>query len=273
MLKRLVIRLLPLVFLPLVLPAQTQTKKAENSSLPLGGNLGRVWRVRDWNKPLYDFKGAWVRRPNSLDFDLDYTDNLKGKEGRKANDVVHLISIKGDQVVLRLGNTERTFVGTIQLDGKTIKGRGDWCRNAPVCGWEAVADWTVTPQLLASISGKPRYTGPADSGKGPTAGKPNLGTVWRVRDSTSPGFSYTGTWTFVPGSDKIAFQYKDSASGQIATGALSLSEVANDKVVIFNPGRQKYYRGTIQAGGKTIKGTADWCRSRTGCDWEATIEK
>jgi hypothetical protein len=267
-----VIRLLPLVLLPLLLPAQT-APKTENPAFPLGGNLGRVWRIRDWNKPLYDFKGAWVRRPNSLDFDLDYTDTIKGKEGRKSNDVVHLISIKGDQVVLRLGKTERTFTGTIQLDGKTIKGRGDWCRAAIVCGWEAVTDWVVTPQLLASISGKPRYTGPADAGKAAPGGKPNLGTLWRVRDNTSPGFNYSGTWSFQAGTDRISFQYKDSVSGQSATGFLTMGDIANDKVSIYNPGRRKYYRGTIQAGGKTIKGTADWCNNRTGCNWEATIEK
>lgn len=270
MFERLVIRLLAFFLIPLLLPAQPSAR-TKDSSLPMGGNLGRVWRVRDWMRPTYDFKGAWVRRANSLVFDLDYTDTMKGKQGRKANDVIQLISIKGDQVALRVASTDRTYLGTIQLDGKTIRGRGDWCRGIEACGWEAVADWEVDDQLLARISGKPRYTGPSATKSNPT-GQADLGTVWRVRDNTNTGYSYSGLWTFQP-NGRIRFEYKDNSTGQSASGSLEFVDSVGDKVTIFNPGRRKHYRGTIQPGGKSIRGTADWCQSRSACFWEATIEK
>jgi hypothetical protein len=214
-------------------------------------DLGRIWQVRDWNKPGWDYSGTWIRQGNSNLFKLEYLQ--KGATSVGKGEVV--ITVRGKEVTARLQLTNGQFYrGTIQKDGRTIIGKGNWCSPYADCGFQAVADWPVAATPVK------------DPGQ-------IIGTVWRVHDFTIADYDYTGTWTRDPNSRSFRFDYKNKADGKPASGVVRLWSFDKDEFVFSHPFRAGYYRGKLQPDGKTVKGTADWCKPGKLCGWEAVIEK
>jgi hypothetical protein len=243
----------------------------QSASLPRGGDLGREWAAEEWNSTALVLKGKWVREGSSARFRVFYSD----AKGRPASWTVEIVSIEGNNVRMRVtmplssGTKIYSASGVIQSDGRTIRGKAEWCGTAVTCGFRVVADWKPLPQGVAEI---------AKSSAAPKPGSPlrqgiraNPGKVWRVTDLTTPGYQWEGSWTFDGSS--VRFSYKDKKSGATTAGVLELITWDGAYVRLFNRGAEDYYEGWVQADGKTLKGTTKACGSDPKCRWEAVIEK
>jgi len=238
------------------------------SVVPLKGKLGEVWKVSDWMRPAFDFHGTWTRRERTNIFVMRYQDRLK--KSAVATETVTIESIVGANFRARLASG-KILTGTIQRDGRTIKGQGEWCKGRPVCGFEIVTDWEITPELLAAV--RPEMKTERAPVRTREEAEKLLGKLWRVHDQTMEGLDYTGTWTLDLDRKVIRFLYRE-AKGGAADGALRLTGIVEDEILIYNPGRRKNYRGKLSADGKTITGTADWCpEKKRACTWTATIQR
>lgn len=251
--------------------------------LPRGGDLGRRWKARDWTSA-YNLEGAWVRRGDTNEFDVSYTD-VKTRQQLFWRVVV--LSIDGAQVrmkaTLNLSGTPQTFdvTGRLLADGRTIRGRGGWCKpTVKYCGFEVVTDWPVAAKALPLASrptplpGRAPSTGSTAAAPPPAASAPSLKTLpprWRVKDNTTPGFHYQGTWVLQ--GDEIRFNYTEVGGSARAEGAIALDTWDGTQLVLRNRGARRVYRGTLQPGGKIISGTAQPCPPKIACTWEATAEK
>lgn len=237
---------------------------------PRSGDLGREWIARDWT-PNYSLSGKWIRRGQSALFDAYYKDS-KGVPFNWTLEItsVSATSLKG-VATMNIGATPKKFPisGVISADGRTIRGKGAWCRPGVFCGFEVKADW----QVASSAAPRPLSTSSPAAPAAPSATSPlrtSPGILWKVRDRTTPGFDYSGTWTFDQG--KIHFKYK-GRDGSPAEGVLWLRAFTGASIRIYNSGTRRYYDGTISADGRTVTGTATGCPPRASCVWEATIEK
>lgn len=245
---------------------------AQNPSLPRGGDLGREWQAEEWNSTSLVLKGKWVREGESARFRVFYSD----PKGRPATWTVEILSIEGNNVRMRalvpLNGTVRTYAatGTIQSDGRTIRGKAEWCGKAVACGFRVVADWKPAAKGVAQVATAAPAPRPSGPGRG-DAVRANPGRLWRVLDMTTPGYQWEGTWTFEGLS--VRFSYRDRKSGARTEGVMDLRTWDGAYVRIYNPGARETYEGWVQPDGRTIKGTAQSCGQDAGCRWEAVIEK
>ncbi len=243
----------------------------QNSALPRGGDLGREWLAEEWSTSKVLAKGKWVREGDSARFRVFYTD----AKGRPATWTVEILSIEGNSVRMRVripfGNQTRTYAasGVIQSDGRTIRGKAEWCKTSLSCGFRVVADWKPVAQGVADVA---RATpAPPPTSVMRDGIRANPGKVWRVIDLTTPGFHWQGTWTF--DGPSVRFSYQDKNSGAKAEGMLELQRWDGAYVRLFNRGASDTYEGYVQPDGKTLKGTAKSCGADPRCRWEAVIEK
>lgn len=244
------------------------------TSLPRGGDLGRVWTGEDWNGASSVLKGRWVRQGDSARFHVFYSD-AKGRPGTWS---VEILSIEGDAVRMKvhvpLATGVKTYPaqGVIQADGRTIRGKAGWCAPGAACGFRVTADWKIQPKGVAEIALHPR-SGSVVPAPPPARGgiHASPGAVWRVKDFTTPGFAWEGTWTFR--GEVIQFSYQNKSTGRTTQGTLELQRWDGSYVRILNRGSEQTYEGYVQADGKTIKGTSTACGESKACGWEAVIEK
>ncbi len=252
-----------------------------SAQLPRGGDLGKRWKAKEWT-PSFNLQGYWVRRGNSNEFDASYTDS------RTRQNIfwrLAILSVDGSQVRIRAalntGGTPRTFEFTARLlsDGRTIRGRGGWCGpNVSYCGFEAVADWSVAAREDTHFSHPAPLRGrdtSAAAATPPPSGAPaptlkGLPPRWRVKDNSIPGFAYQGTWT-IQGRE-LRYNYS-TASGDKAEGSMALENWDGAMLILHNRGAKRFYRGLLQPGGKTVRGTTSPCPPRMACTWEASAEK
>ncbi len=244
---------------------------SQSGTLPRGGDLGREWAAEEWNSTALVMKGKWVREGDSARFRVFYSD----AKGRAGTWTVEILSIEGNEVKMRilmpLQGTVRTYSasGTIQSDGRTIRGKAEWCGNAVSCGFRVVADWKPAAKGVAEVAtAKPAPAPASPAGDGIRA---NPGRVWRVTDLTAPGFHWEGTWTFE--GETVRFAYREKKSGAKAEGTLELQRWDGAYVRLFNRGSREVYEGQVQADGRTVKGTAQSCGNDARCRWEAVIER
>lgn len=241
------------------------------SSLPRGGDLGREWAAEEWNSRNLLMKGKWVRDGDSASFRVFYSD----AKGRPYTWTVEILSIDANQMKLRIrmplpGET-RTYSASarIESDGRTIRGKAEWCGAAVACGFRVVADWKPAPKGVAQVataSPAPRNTSPLREGI-----RANPGTLWRVTDLTTPGFHWEGTWSFQ--AETVRFAYREKKTGARAEGVLELQRWDGAYVRLLNRASKDTYEGWVQADGKSIRGTAGSCGADPKCRWEAVIEK
>lgn len=245
---------------------------AQTSSLPRGGDLGREWQAEEWNSTSLVLKGKWVREGDSARFRAFYAD----ARGRPANWVVEILSIEGDEVKMRitvpLRGGPRTYsaTGRIQSDGRTIRGRAEWCGPAVSCGFRVVADWKPAAKGVAQVASAAAVPRPEGGGRGDGV-RAHPGRLWRVTDRTTPGYEWEGTWTFE--GQTVRFSYRDRKSGARAEGTMELQAWDGAYVRLFNRGARETYEGTVQPDGRTVKGSAQSCGRDASCRWEAVIEK
>ncbi len=258
-------RHLTLVLTNLILAA------AQTGTVPRGGDLGREWAAEEWNSTALVMKGKWVREGDSARFRVFYSD----AKGRAGTWTVEILSIEGNEVKMRiqmpLQGKIRTYSasGTIQSDGRTIRGKAEWCGNAVSCGFRVVADWKPAAKGVAEVAkAKPA---PAPASPMREGIRANPGRVWRVTDLTAPGFHWEGTWTF--DGETVRFAYREKKSGAKAEGTLELQRWDGAYVRLLNRGSKEVYEGQVQADGRTVKGTAQSCGSDARCRWEAVIER
>ncbi len=244
---------------------------AQTGSLPRGGDLGREWAAEEWNSRNLVMKGKWLREGNTARFRVFYSD----AKGRPATWTVEILSIEGDEVRMRavvpLSQGPRAYSvnGKIQSDGRTIRGKAEWCGGAVACGFRVVADWKPAPKGVAQVaaaSPAPRSSSPLLEGI-----RANPGKLWRVTDLTTRGFHWEGTWTFE--GETVRFSYREKKSGAKAEGVLELQKWDGAYVRLLNRASKDTYEGDVQADGRTIRGTAQSCGVDPKCRWEAVIEK
>lgn len=242
------------------------------AGLPRNGDLGRVWQAEEWNSRALTLKGRWVREGDSARFRVFYADT----KGRPGTWTVEILSIEGNEVRMRilvpLAGGVRTYSasGTIQSDGRTIRGKAEWCGRAVACGFRVVADWGVEAKGVAEVAAKQAAPRPGGPGRSDVI-RAHPGTVWRVTDLTTPGYHWEGTWTFRDSS--VRFSYRDRKSGATAEGTLELRRWDGAYVRLYNAGSKETYEGWVERDGRTVKGTALSCGKDPGCRWEAVIEK
>ncbi len=244
---------------------------AQTASLPRGGDLGREWAAEEWNSRDLVMKGKWVREGNTARFRAFYSD----AKGRPATWTVEILAIEGDEVrmkaVVPLSQGPRAYSvnGKIQSDGRTIRGKAEWCGAAVACGFRVVADWKPAPKGVAQVAAAapaPGRASPLREGI-----RANPGKLWRVTDLTTPGFHWEGTWTFE--GETVRFSYREKKSGAKAEGVLELQRWDGAYVRLLNRASKDTYEGNVQADGRTIRGTAQSCGGDPKCRWEAVIEK
>ncbi|MGJ5819740.1 hypothetical protein [Paludibaculum fermentans] len=225
-----------------------------------GLDLGRQWKVHQWILPAANLDGKWTRIGTSNDFDVDYTNRVTKL---KVYSRVTVVSRTATKIVISIPKSNAKLVGNFGMDGRTIRGTLEPCPPGSSCGWSAETDIQPPQAEVARKKAETRGLSTDD-----------LGTIWRVHDFTNEDYDYYGTWTMPkPGTDAIEFSYKNKADGAVAKGSFVIGTLSGRVLLIFHQGRRKYMRGTIQADGKTVKGTADWCRNPSQCGWEATILK
>lgn len=222
-----------------------------------GLDLGRQWKVHQWILPTVDLDGRWTRIGKSNTFDVDYTNKANGQHVYAR---VKVLTHTTKTIVLLIEGSQVKMVGNIGLDGQSIRGRLDPCPAGNTCGWTAETDWQPPPAVAARHKTATRALSLDD-----------LGKVWRVHDFTTEGYDYYGTWTLPSSGEAIEFVYKNKKDGVTAKGSLTLGTITGREITIFNSGRRKWMRGVVQADGKTIKGSAEWCRDPNQCGWEATV--
>lgn len=248
------------------------------AQLPRGGDLGRRWKAKEWNGQ-FRLEGTWVRRGDTNEFNVEY----RSADGRQSLYwFVTVLSVEGSEVRLRVQVTvqgdRRTyeFPATLLSDGRTIRGRGAWCKPAqPYCGFEAVADWSVAAPTYKQFARPlpPMQAGGKTPQPAPGA-NPNLPQLkvlpprWRVKDNAIPGFPYQGTWT-IQGKE-VRFLYTTPSR---ALGTMSLDLWDGTMIVIRNRGTRRVYEGLLQPGGALLRGTARPCPPDTACTWEAVLDK
>lgn len=244
---------------------------AQTAPLPRGGDLGRVWSAEEWNSRHLVLKGKWVREGDTARFRVFYSD----AKGRPATWTVEILSIEGDEVRMRavvpLSQGPRTYTvtGRIQNDGRTIRGKAEWCGAAVACGFRVVADWKPAAKGVAQVAAaSPAPGSPSRLREGIRA---NPGTLWRVTDLTAPGYHWEGTWTFQ--GETVRFSYRERKSGARTEGVLELQRWDGAYVRLLNRASKDVYEGQVQADGKTIRGKAKSCGRDPKCRWEAVIEK
>lgn len=258
-------RLIPLLLTALAAPA------FQSSSLPRGGDLGREWAAEEWNSSALVLKGKWVRDGDSARFRVFYSD----AKGRPATWTTEILSIEGNTVRFRItmplstGTKIYSATGTIQSDGRTIRGKAEWCGAAVSCGFRVVADWKPVAQGVAEVAKAKQAPQPTSVLR--EGIRANPGRLWRVTDLTTPGFHWEGTWTF--DSDSVRFSYREKNSGARTEGTLELQRFDGAYVRLYNRGSADTYEGWVQSDGRTIKGTAKSCGTDPRCRWEAVIEK
>lgn len=250
--------------------------------LPRGGDLGRRWKAREWTSA-YNLEGVWVRRGDSNEFDVSYTD---AKTRQQLFWRVAILSIDGAQVrmkaTLNLNGKPQTFdvTGRLLTDGRTIRGRGGWCKpTVNYCGFEVVTDWPVAAPALRSSRPIPPPAPAPSSGSTSTTPPPApaaaslkaLPLRWRVKDNTTPGFHYQGSWV-VQGAE-IRFHYTETAGNARADGAIAIDSWDGALLILHDRAARRVYRGALQPDGKTISGDARPCPPKIACTWEATAEK
>lgn len=243
----------------------------QNTALPRGGNLGREWAAEEWNSTALVMKGKWLREGDSARFRVFYSD----AKGRPGSWTVEILSIEGNDVRMRIllpveGKT-RTFsaAGRIQSDGRTIRGKAEWCGAAAACGFKVVADWKPVAQGVAEVA-KARQAPQPDSVLRDGI-RANPGRLWRVTDLTTPGFHWEGAWTFQ--AESVRFSYHEKNSGAGAEGTLELQRWDGAYVRLYNRATRDTYEGWVQSDGRTVKGTTNACGKDPKCRWEAVIEK
>lgn len=236
-----------------LLPAIASAQERKSGPLP---DLGRQWKVHQWILPSADLEGRWTRIGKSNTFDVSYTNAVTGQF---VYSKVTVVSRTARQIVLSIDGTRVKMVGTINQDGRTIRGRLEPCAPTKSCGWTAETDW----QPPAAEAARQREATRALT-------LDDLGYTWRVHDFTTEGYDYYGTWTIPKDGETIEFTYKDRKDGSTARGSLVWGGMSGRNVTVFHQGRRKYMRGVVQPDGKTIKGTADWCTDAIRCGWEAT---
>ncbi len=245
---------------------------AQTSSLPRGGDLGREWQAEDWNSTSLVLKGKWVREGDTARFRVFYSD----AKGRPASWTVEIVSIEGNQVRLKilmpLPGGVRTYsaTGEIQSDGRTIRGRAEWCGRTVACGFRVVADWKPATKGVAAVAAAAPAPGATGSGRSDLV-RAYPGRIWRVVDRTTPGYEWEGTWTFE--GRMVRFVYRDRKSGARAEGTMELQAWDGAYVRIQNRGSKEIYEGSVEADGRTVKGTAKSCGKDASCRWEAVIER
>lgn len=245
---------------------------AQTSSLPRGGDLGREWQAEDWNSTALVLKGKWVREGDTARFRAFYSD----AKGRPATWTVEILSIEGNQVRLKIlmplrdGVKTYSATGEIQSDGRTIRGKAEWCGKAVSCGFRVVADWKPATKGVAEVAAAGPAPRPTGSGRSDGV-RAHPGRLWRIADRTTPGFEWEGTWTFE--GQTVRFSYRDRKSGARAEGTMELQAWDGAYVRIHNRGAKLTYEGTVQADGRTVKGAAQPCGRDAACRWEAVIEK
>ncbi|WP_321474587.1 hypothetical protein [uncultured Paludibaculum sp.] len=222
-------------------------------------DLGRQWKVHQWILPTVDLTGRWTRMGKSNRFDVDYTNT---SDGQHVYSKVTVEKRTAREIVILIEGSAAHLIGTISTDGRKIRGRMEPCPPGNNCGWSAETDWEVPVTEAARKKETSRAVSAED-----------LGTVWKVHDYTNEGYDYYGTWTFRKPTEAIDFVYRNRKDGAEAKGSFVMGPAKGRTVIIYNQGQRKYMRGTVQADGKTIKGTADWCRDPLKCGWEATIVK
>lgn len=243
----------------------------QNSALPRGGDLGREWIAEEWSTSKVLVKGKWVREGDSARFRVFYSDD----KGRPATWTVDILSIEGNTVRMRVaipfGRETRTYSasGLIQSDGRTIRGKSDWCRNTVSCGFKVVADWKPVAQGVADVAKAARAPQPTSVMR--EGIRANPGKLWRVTDLTTPGFHWEGTWTF--DGPTVRFAYREKKTGARTEGMLELQRWDGAYVRLFNRGTSDTYEGNVQPDGRTLKGTTKSCGADPKCRWEAVIEK
>ncbi|MEJ5368768.1 MAG: hypothetical protein WHT08_10645 [Bryobacteraceae bacterium] len=244
---------------------------AQNASLPRGGDLGREWAAEEWNTRDLVLKGKWVREGDTARFRVFYSD----QKGRPATWTAEILSIEGDEVRLRLhvplSSGVRTYsaTGRIQSDGRTIRGKAEWCGAAVACGFRVVADWKPLARGVAQVAAA--LPAPKDASPLRAGIRANPGRLWRVTDLTTPGFHWEGTWTFE--GETVRFSYREKKSGAQTQGVLELQRWDGAYVRLLNRASKDTYEGQVQADGRTIRGTAQSCGGDPKCRWEAVIEK
>jgi hypothetical protein len=251
--------------------ALTAAQLLNGSAPPRVGDLGRKWVARDWT-PGFSLSGHWVRRGTSNVFDVEYIDR-----NTKAPLVwqVTVLTVQGQEVTMSAtmnqddGVKNYPVIGRILPDGRTIRGRGGWCAPHLVyCGFEAVADWTIPSGQRKTAA---RVAVPSGADQMAVARGVDRGKVWKVRDTTIPGFVWVGTWTFE--GEHAHFRYQEERSGQAADGSMSVLLWDGVMIRVENSATRRVYEGTLQADRKTIQGTSAACKGRRDCGWTAVIQK
>lgn len=243
----------------------------QNTALPRGGDLGREWAAEEWNSTSLVLKGRWVREGDSARFRAFYSD----AKGRPATWTIEILSIEGNNIRFKItmplatGTKIYSASGLIQSDGRTIRGKAEWCGAAVSCGFRVMADWKPVAQGVAQVAKEKQAPQPTSVLR--EGIRANPGRTWRVMDLTTPGFHWEGTWTFDNGS--VRFSYREKTSGARAEGTLELQRWDGAYVRLFNRGAKDTYEGWVQSDGRTIKGTTSACGKDPRCRWEAVIEK
>ncbi|MCX7603855.1 MAG: hypothetical protein N2036_07250 [Bryobacteraceae bacterium] len=256
----------------ILLAAAWLAAAAQTASLPRGGDLGREWQAEEWNSTSLVLKGKWVREGETARFRVFYSD----AKGRPATWTVEIVAIEGSQVRLKIlmplrgGIRTYSATGEIQSDGRTIRGKAEWCGKTVSCGFRAVADWKPAAKGVAQVASTASVPRPSGSGRSDVV-RAHPGKVWRVADRTTPGYEWEGTWTFE--GQSVRFSYRDRKSGARAEGTMELQAWDGAYVRIFNRGARETYEGTVQPDGRTVKGTARSCGNNAACRWEAVIEQ
>ncbi|MCS7042775.1 MAG: hypothetical protein N2036_15020 [Bryobacteraceae bacterium] len=256
----------------ILLAAAWLTAAAQTASLPRGGDLGREWQVEEWNSTSLVLRGKWVREGDSARFRAFYSD----AKGRPATWTVEIVAIEGNQVRLKilmpLRGEIRTYsaTGEIQSDGRTIRGKAEWCGRAVSCGFRAVTDWKPAAKGVAQVAATAAVPRPSGGDRTDVV-RAHPGRLWRVIDRTTPGYEWEGTWTFE--GRTVRFAYRDRKSGARAEGTMELQAWDGAYVRLYNQGAGGTYEGSVQPDGRTVRGTARPCGNDGACRWEAVIEK
>jgi hypothetical protein len=243
----------------------------QSSTLPRNGDLGREWAAEEWNSTALVMKGKWLREGDSARFRVFYSD----AKGRSGSWTVEILSIEGNDVRMRIfmpmdGKTRAySATGRIQSDGRTIRGKSEWCGAAVSCGFKVVADWKPLPQGVAEVTKTQKAPQPTSVLREQIRANP--GKLWRVTDLTTPGYHWEGTWIFE--NDSVRFAYKEKNSGAKTEGTLELQRFDGAYIRLFNRGADDTYEGWVQPDGKTLKGTTRNCGANPKCRWEAVIER
>lgn len=245
---------------------------AQTASLPRGGDLGREWQAEEWNSASLLMKGKWVREGDSARFRVFYSD----AKGRTGTWTVEILSVEGNLVRMKIlmplqgGTKTYAATGIIQSDGRTIRGKAEWCGRAVSCGFRVVADWKPAPKGVAEVAATRSAPRPTGSGRSDVV-RAHPGRLWRVLDRSTPGYEWEGVWTFE--AQTVRFQYRDRKSGARAEGTMELQVWDGAYVRVYNRGAELTYEGTVQSDGRTVKGEAQPCGREGACRWEAVIEK